>query len=280
MTNVWRSPVVAGIDGSPSGAQALIHAGIEARLHGWPLLLVYAEPDIRHDPRRLSLHRRYGAALLAESAQRARRQQPTVTVGTRLGIGAPAPVLLDASVGAGLVVVGNRGYGPFEELFARSVSVRVAAHAAAPVMVVRGPELVLPPRLSQLPVVVGVDGSRVADEAVEFAAQEARLRGVPLLAVHSTVGAPLLVGAGGGDPLDSGPLGPSAVPTSRLTVHRHSVDVDPRTALVAASADAALLVVGSRGHGSLAGLLLSSVGQALIHHAHCPVVVVPAGVST
>jgi nucleotide-binding universal stress UspA family protein len=170
-------------------------------------------------------------------------------------------------VDAGLVVVGNRGYGRFEELFAGTVSVPVAAHAATPVMVVRQPGR--DPAGARLPVVVGLDGSTAAEAALRFAADEARLRGVPLVAVYSTVDVPVLVGAPAPDPL---PM--PAVEAAGLSVRRHITHADPRTALVAASERSALVVVGSRGHGPLTGMLLGSVGQTLIHSAHCPVAVV------
>jgi nucleotide-binding universal stress UspA family protein len=137
-------------------------------------------------------------------------------------------------------------------------------------------------------VVVGTDGSPASRAALHFAANEARLRGAtlhvvvawqyPVLTTMPAFGVlppveqmtaeaaegltQFLDDEGiGGDDLDVVPLvaqGPAAA------------------ALLDAAADADLLVVGSRGHGGFAGLLLGSVSQACVTHAPCPVVVVPA----
>jgi nucleotide-binding universal stress UspA family protein len=141
-------------------------------------------------------------------------------------------------------------------------------------------------------IVVGVDGSKGALRALAFAAEEARLRGAALEVIHawhepdtfypySTVTADRL--------RESAQVGAHEAAQHTLdralhevgglegiTVHTRVVGDPPARALVDASRDADLLVVGSRGRGGFAGLLLGSVSQQCVQHAACPVVVTPA----
>jgi nucleotide-binding universal stress UspA family protein len=121
-------------------------------------------------------------------------------------------------------------------------------------------------------VVVGVDGSPAAAVALTWAVEEARLRGAELVAWRVLDGA-------GNEPTPSAAvaqLSPSALAelTGGYPVTLRRGHGDPATELVAACADADLLVVGSRGRSRLAGLLLGSVSRACLAHAPCPVVVV------
>jgi nucleotide-binding universal stress UspA family protein len=156
----------------------------------------------------------------------------------------------------------------------------VAGHTTCPVAVVRQP-----PAQPRGEVVVGVDGSPAGAEAVGFAFAEASFRGAVLRAVHAW-SRPI---AGGGPfaladaeemaqderrVLAEALVGwseryPDVKVTERLE-HGHPVDV-----LREASTRADLLVVGSRGRGDLAGLLLGSVSHSLLHHAACPLAVTP-----
>jgi nucleotide-binding universal stress UspA family protein len=138
-------------------------------------------------------------------------------------------------------------------------------------------------------VVVGVDGSEAAGNALRWAAAEARLRESRLLIVHAWSQAymdVLLVGPLGGFSEAGGDMRRMAemlLEKAAAEVDDESVEIESRLVeggapevLVAAAAEADLLVVGSRGHGGFAGLLLGSVSQQCAHHAHCPVVIVPA----
>jgi nucleotide-binding universal stress UspA family protein len=197
--------------------------------------------------------------------------------------GFPEAVLQAESRRAELVVVGNRGLGGFAGLLIGSVAVALAGHTECPVVVVRGAE---PDDAAPLlePVVVGVDGSPESEAALAFAFGAADLRRVPLLAVHAWWD--LLV-----DPTmaplvdwDAAEADEHEVLAERLAgwaetypdvpVRRLVVRDRPAHALVKESARAQLVVVGSRGRGGLRGMLLGSVSQALLHHAHCPVAVV------
>jgi nucleotide-binding universal stress UspA family protein len=133
-------------------------------------------------------------------------------------------------------------------------------------------------------IVVGVDGSEESKAALRWAVEEARLRGATVRAVCAW-SLPHVAGPGfaflpGGieefrrdaeGVLDAAiaEVGSEGVDVERAAVEGGAADV-----LVQAAQGADLLVVGSRGHGGFAGLLLGSVSQQCAHHAPCPVVIV------
>ncbi|WP_086664572.1 universal stress protein [Lentzea kentuckyensis] len=136
------------------------------------------------------------------------------------------------------------------------------------------------------PVVVGVDGSPASLAALRWAVEDARRRGCAVdavLAWHADYG--VMIG-----PLpaevyaDVSPQAMKAAAQSVLDrsvegfedveIRRVLVEGDARDVLVKASADAALLVVGNRGHGRLAEAIIGSVSAYCVHHAACPVVVI------
>lgn len=260
--------VVVGVDGSPGSFVAVDQATIEAELRGWDMLLVH----VQHSGLGArSSSRDRGAALLEEMIDRVHSWSPSVAVVSRLRVGSPAAVLIEDSAGAGLVVVGGGSRGQRAGVLTGSVSSHVAAHARGPVLVVRVPGWWPGPGWATRPIVVGVDGSPGSEAAIEFAVQEARLRGSELVALHAMAEQAMPVG-GRTDPLGGDRL--AALAPADVSLHRRRVDADPRSALVAASAHAAAIVVGSRGRGGMGGVLLGSVSQMLIHQAHCPVFVV------
>jgi nucleotide-binding universal stress UspA family protein len=138
-------------------------------------------------------------------------------------------------------------------------------------------------------IVVGIDGSPAATAALEWAIGEARLRGARLLVVQAW-GVPVLAYAtpyGAGptvELVDSERKAAAAaldavverVDTEGVDVRRAVVEGSAAQSLLEAAEDADLLVVGSRGHGGFAGLLLGSVSQQCAQHALCPVVIVRA----
>lgn len=138
-------------------------------------------------------------------------------------------------------------------------------------------------------VVVGYDGSVPAGVAVEWAAGEARRRGVPLTVLHAAD--PTLVvpftPPDEPDQLETAAVRVTEEGAERARKVADGLEVDAEThlartasALVKASREAALLVVGCRGHGELTGALLGSVAFAVTAHAHCPVVVIRTGTSS
>ena len=293
--NSIRRPVVVGVDGSECSLQAVRWAAAEAarrhlplRLvaaHAWPAGGLIGDPGLGVDYR--AVLRDVVLGHLAAAAAAARQVASGLEVEQVEVTGFPESVLPAESARAEMVVLGDRGLGGFTGLLIGSVAVAVTAHAGRPVVVVRGPEPDLAAPLPE-PVVVGVDGSPTSEAAVAFAFEEASLRRVPLVAVHvwqdrlvEAVMAPLL----DWDAIESDER---QVLAERLAgwsskypdvqVRRLVARDRPARALVEESGRAQLVVVGSRGRGGLHGLLLGSVSQALLHHAHCPVAVVrPAG---
>jgi nucleotide-binding universal stress UspA family protein len=140
------------------------------------------------------------------------------------------------------------------------------------------------PTTAHEPIVVGVDGSDCSRRALQWAADQATLTGRELVAVTSwqvpnTYGYPVPWPANVSFEDDARQsleesiekaLGANPSPTPTLVV----VEGHPAPTLVEQSKQAALIVVGSRGHGEFAGMLLGSVGEYLTTHAHCPVVIV------
>lgn len=136
-------------------------------------------------------------------------------------------------------------------------------------------------------IVVGIDSSEPSTRALAWAVDEGRLRGATVEAVHVWQLPVLVSSPFGAMPFDTGDLEASARAEFDQTVGavdatglpepivRTFVAGTPANALVEAAAAADLLVVGSRGRGGFAGLLLGSVSQQVAHHAPCPVVIVP-----
>ena len=133
-------------------------------------------------------------------------------------------------------------------------------------------------------IVVGVDQSAAAKEALRFALEEARLRRASLRVVHATgpfgsypsLAVDVSAVHQAAEELIEHATSEAISETDGVEIERRVVEGAPGLVLVDESRSADLLVVGSRGHGGFAGLLLGSVSQQCAHHAECPVVIVHA----
>ncbi|KOX20512.1 universal stress protein [Saccharothrix sp. NRRL B-16348] len=281
-------PIVVGVDGSESALTAVRWAAEEAARHRVPLELVHAYllprrgyPEMvltAHDVR--EAFEEQGRQWLEAAAASVRDLVPEVE--TSVVVDQPAGAMITASQGARLVVLGSRGLGGFLGMVVGSVAVSVAAHGRSPVVVVRGPY----PATG--PVVLGVDGSPAGEAAIGFAFEEASARDATLTALLAWT--PLLAGTPYADKVrvdwDEMEEQQRQSLAQRLAgwqekfpdvaVDRRVVRERSTKALLDASRDAQLLVVGSRGRGGFAGMLLGSTSQALVHHAPCPLAVVRA----
>ncbi|MGQ0483176.1 MAG: universal stress protein [Pseudonocardia sp.] len=289
------APVLVGIDGSDAALDAVRWAAGQAVrahaplriVHGfeWPDSPHIGDPGLGVDHRQVLLQR--ARQWLDEACDAARSVEASLPVTADLRVAHPVELLVHDSAVSRMVVLGCRGLGGFTELLVGSVAVAVAARAACPVAVVRGNAALrdaLPGShgASALgPVVVGVDGSPLSERALDFAFRTARDAGTGLVAVHAWSDFAL-------DPdrdraavqereqaLLAERLAGWSADFPEVPVRRVVVRDRPAGALLreAVEADAHLVVVGARGRGGFAGLLLGSTSQALLHHAPCPVVV-------
>jgi nucleotide-binding universal stress UspA family protein len=275
MTN---EPVVIAYNGSHHCNLALHWAVEWAALLKRPLVAVVADPTpLRHS----------GAAGWDEETMdrvRARAEEelrdvPDTTV--EMHKGPVMAVLLAAAARATLIVVGSRGHGQVAGTLIGSVSQHLARHAACPVVVVRPAAQPAPSRI-----VVGVDGSGGCADALEFACRRAELTGEPVVAVHGwrlgnvpvdkhgDVPATLVTRMADQERLLAKSIDGLAEKFPDVELRTESIPVVAGHALADASITASLVVVGSRGRGAFEGLLLGSVSQYVLQHAHCPVAIV------
>ncbi len=202
--------------------------------------------------------------------------------------GDAARVLMDAaeSTGAGTIVVGTRGRGGFASLLLGSTSGHCAEHATVPVVIVperpgSQPPASRPGESSRF--AVGIDGSAAAERALRWTLDTAR----PGDSVTAVAAWELVVVTGYEsyvlDTVDLSAARAEMLATTIARVRRpDDVPVtpevrhgDPRAVLREMGAGADLLVVGARGTGTLAHLLVGSVAHSLVRHPECPVAVIP-----
>jgi nucleotide-binding universal stress UspA family protein len=266
-----RRPIVVGVDPDPAKRTALAWAVDEAARRRLPLRLVHADDGNR------TLHL-VGDQVLKTAVVFAESRRPEVEVTGVLAEGTPARVLLDHSREASALVLGSWHLGRVRQVFAHaSVALPVVAHAHCPVVVVPEPE-----HTSQQPAyfVVGVDGSAGSTAAVDHAVEAAARRGAQLRALY--VWQPGVLGVFDEHAarqecrrlLSEATVGRSAAYPD-VELHHELLIGHPVQVLSEASEHALGLVVGTRGHGGFAGMLLGSVTQGVLRHAHCPVIAVP-----
>jgi nucleotide-binding universal stress UspA family protein len=295
---MWNPPIVAvGIDGSEQAfvaakwaldVAARRHIPLEV-IHSWSIPL----PPVGLGPAPVGLsddHIREAAqSVLDDTTTRLTASAPEVTITGTLYPGTPASALLEAAERSSLVVVGSSGLDRVTEFILGSVTQQVVAHATCPVAVVPSKESE-DPGLEAGRVVVGIDGSELSVDATRVAFEEASSRRAGLTLLH-VWNAPNYDTAGVVVPdtflleeAHSEELRAMAETVAGLGEKYPDVQVErrlkqgrPAKVLAESSKGAALVVVGSRGHGGFASLVLGSTSRSLLHHAECPVLVVKPG---
>ncbi|WP_165553001.1 universal stress protein [Kribbella speibonae] len=259
--------IVVGIDGRDDCENAIRWGAAEAAARGGQLHLVHAfvwaEFKVPHGASDIAPGLRAQAdRIVADAVELARKFEPGLTVTGRRVDGFPSAVLLAESRDADLIVIGSRVTGRLLGLVVSSSGTELSAHAHCPVVVVRPTE----DALAGSRVVIGYDGSRPADAAVDFGLDHARRHGLSARIVAVLDDA---------DDDDHDLL--AGVREHALADDTELIEVTghPSELLLEWSADAQLLVVGSRGRGGFAGLVLGSVSQTMLHQSLCPVAVIP-----
>lgn len=289
------SSVVVGYDDSEESAEAVRWAAKVAARRGAPLLVVAAtgweEPPADLEASEFS---DFSDRMIHQAAARgARIARDTADIDVRsIGvIGSAATALQAQSADAQLLVVGHRGRGELRGTLLGSVAFAIATHATCPVAVVRGDRNEL--STAESPVVVAVDGSAHSDAALMAAAKwTAETRSV--LRVVVAWRRPFTVPYLGAMPTEEQTLYESESTRASRTaaaICRQAVDKAiaaypalsvqtavapgrPAEVIVDAAHDASIIVMGARGRGGFASLLLGSVSREVMEHAGCPVYIV------
>ncbi|MFE7795587.1 universal stress protein [Streptomyces sp. NPDC057460] len=278
--------VVVGTDGSAAAGSALLWAAAEAARRESPLRIVHgADTENRAAHTSVETLDRIGKAgqeLLEKAAAEVTRHYPGVEVTTEFSRSKPAASLRSAAGTDGTIVVGSRGVGGFSALLLGSVGLQVAADGEVPVVVVRDDGQ----RAGAGVVLVAVRGAADLD-CVRHAARAAELRKASLrmLSVWNVLQYVGLVAPLMDDVDEIAHRRFSEISTVADRIREEfpgltvTTDVEKGNStagvLVEASRDADLLVMaGGRGH-RLIGPSLARVTHAVLHHAHCPVLLVP-----
>ncbi|KUN27765.1 universal stress protein [Streptomyces corchorusii] len=285
-------PLVVGVDGSEPSLVAVDWAVDEAVRHGLPLRLVHASLWVRYEaglppagPGQSS-EQVLAEHIVAAAADRAERRNRDAKITTDIVPEEATAALLREGGAAFALVTGSRGRGELRGLLLGSVGLAVAARAPCPAVVVRGDRVGLAGGHGRI--LLGLGEAGTGTEAVRFAFREAEVRGCVLDVVRARRG-PAHDRSGNRlqaeGPVDTSGESASCVVDARLTA---AIDEYPHVRtrpaapegpagkiLVDRSAAADLVIIGARRGKGHFGLQLSRVGHALLHHAQCPVAVVP-----
>lgn len=255
--------ILAGFDGSSAATTAAVWAAREASTRGASLQIVMAQ-TVADSVDFYGLGARQ-TANLKRLGERLTAAYPMLDVDLVTTVADPRDALPARAQEADLLIIGAHESGAVRRLLFGSVERTAARRSPCPVVIVKGNQALRPIRR----IVVGVDGSSAADAALALAAREADLHRAELVVVH---------GWDRSERRDDGQrIVDDAVRICQgLTespVRGELFDGDGATALVAASLDADLVTIGSRGRSGFRTMLFGSVALAVAEESTCPVVI-------
>ena len=285
-----RLGIVVGVDESPVAKVAVQWATRDAELRKIPLTLVHAIspevatwPNVQLPPGLARWQRDRGRRLVDDAfkvVEEASQRGGPAEIRTEILSSPAIPALVNLSKDAEMMVAGDQGSGRWPGRLLGSVSSRLLRYAHCPVAIIHDQDPTMPDP-GQAPVLVGVDGSPASELAIAIAFDEASRRNVGLIALHAWSDADVSDWPG----IDWPATQPMAeeVLAERLAgwqdrypdveVNRVIVRDKPARQLVQRSEDAQLIVVGNRGRGGFAEMLVGSVGESVAQMARVPVIV-------
>ncbi|GGV04864.1 universal stress protein [Streptomyces filipinensis] len=285
-------PITAGVDGTEESLAALDWAGREAVRRGLPLRVVHAwsyaenlataDRDTQHG---------WVSEGVADAVRAVSERHPKLEVSVDVVEGEPAHALARVAAEAEMLVLGSRGHGPVVGFLLGSVGQQVVAEATRPVVLVRATDQPAAEAAGR-DVVVGQHGDPEDSAAtLRFAFETAAARGATVRAVRAWTLPPvfayspgslkLLDDTGGLEPYEKQALAEALRPWRErfpdVPVAEHVEMGSAGQVLLSVAGRAQLMVVGRRSHRTAVGARIGSVAHGMLHHADCPVAVVPHG---
>ena len=283
-------PIITGVDGSVESHAALDWAAREAVRRGWPLRVVRvwryeetlatADRDTQHG---------WVSEGVTEAVRAVSGRHPELDVHVDVLEGGAVEALAGAAAEAEMVVLGSRGHGRVVGFLLGSVGRQVIAEATRPVVLVRAGDRPAAEAAGRDVVVGQHGGPDDSAEVLRFAFETAAARGATVRAVRAWTLPPvfayspgslkLLDEAGGLEPYEKQALAEALQPWRErfpgVPVAEHVEMGSAGQVLLSVAARAQLMVVGRRAHRMAVGARIGSVTYGVLHHAECPVAVVP-----
>ncbi|MEV5015767.1 universal stress protein [Streptomyces sp. NPDC053780] len=283
-------PITAGVDGSEESLAALAWAAREAVRREAPLHVVHAWQVRDGGEGDRDAQERWVRDAVAEPVRTVTGRHPELTVSTEVReADDPVAVLLAAAADAETLVLGSRGHGAVVGFLLGSVGRQVIAEATRPVVLVRAGEEAAGEAAGR-EVVVGQQGEpEDSADVIGYAFEAAAARGATVRAVrawalptvftYSPGSMALADEAGGLEQYERKALGEALAPWRErfpdVPVVEHVEMGSAGQVLLSVAANAQLMVVGRRARRTAVGARIGSVAHGVLHHANCPVVVVP-----